>query len=507
MKFKNKLAALALVGALIGGGVATTAGTGSAEAHDNTASATCSALTVNAVYYETKPGKGEPTLTVNNPDYKPAVPGVPAVGYPTISVEIANPNYVPGKDGVPAVTKTEYLYKQLVTGKTKWMDSLTWNPGLGWYYAGESRTTEVTPAVPAVPAVGTPTTWVDQPNPAYVPAVPEIPAVGEPTKIIDNPEYVAPNAEPNSVKVWIDGVVVEDKFFGTNYSRVFDFGNKYVAHDWKVQITAWNDPTGSKGWTKTRTGTSTPCEIPVVGPKHNANGEATCGAYSITLYNQQGEYESAQTASFVTYIDGKFASTYAVAGGKQQTITGTFPEDSGNHQIIVRTGPAQGDEFVFSLDVTSDCVPPKPEPKVTEGEWSKPVVTCDNTVGDKIDIEREVTTTPWKLVDGQWVPDTENAKIETEKDTYTVTAEDIKALDCAVVVPPTEEPKPTATPTPAPKPVVAENTDGALAATGGDPVVTLWALTGGAMMVALGALSVLLAARRRQLAKQGTTED
>ena len=317
------------------------------------------------------PAVGEPTLTIDNPEYVPAVPGVPAQGEPTISVEVSNPDYKPA---VPAVTKTEYLYKQLVTGKTKWMDSKTWNPGLGWYYAHETRVVEVTPGQPAQ---GTPTIWVEQPNPYYVPAVPEIPAVGEPTIVIDNPDYVPASTEN-------------------------------VEHP---EVTC---PTG---------------------PNHNANGQAECGAWSITLYNQQEAGYEAATASFVVYIDGEFDNAYAVAGGEEQTITGAFAEDSGNHQVIVRTGPAQGDEFVFSLDVTSDCIAPQPEDDVTYGEWSKPVITCDSEVGDEVEVTREVTTTPYVLSENGWVPG--EAVVTTETDTYTVTEADIEALDCAVVTPPT----------------------------------------------------------------------
>lgn len=65
--------------------------------------------------------------TQPNPDYIPEV------------LEISHVEIVTDSPEILEVSHTEYLYKQLVTGKTKWQDSLTWNPGLGWYYAHETR--------------------------------------------------------------------------------------------------------------------------------------------------------------------------------------------------------------------------------------------------------------------------------------------------------------------------------------------------------------------------------
>lgn len=229
---------------------------------------------------------------------------------------------------------------------------------------------------------------------------------------------------------------------------------------------------------------ATACPPVEVGPKHNANGEAVCGAYSITLYNKQSEGELNATASYVVYIDGKFSEAHAVAANEELTITGNFAEDSGNHQVIVRTGPAQGDAFVLSLDVTSDCIAPQPEDDVVIGEWSKPVVTCDSEVGDEVEVTREVSTTEYVLSENGWVPG--EAVITTETDTYTVTAKDIEALDCAVVVPSTEQPKPTAK-------TAKTVSDSTLAATGGD--INPWLVGGGLLALILGGLGM---AYRRQ---------
>lgn len=233
---------------------------------------------------------------------------------------------------------------------------------------------------------------------------------------------------------------------------------------------------------------ATACAPVEVGPKHNANGEAQCGVYSITLYNPQAEGEINGTASYVVYIDGKFNQAYAVESGKTVVVSGAFDEDSGNHQVIVRTGPAQGDEFVFSLDVTSDCIAPQPEADVVVGEWSKLVITCENVVGDELDITREVTTTEYVLSENGWVPG--EAVVTTEEGTYTVTAEDIEALDCVITQPPTTVPAPVAA-----KPAVtkkAATTVDNLATTGGSADFGL--LGGAAALLLIG--GALVGARR-----------
>jgi len=118
-----------------------------------------SAATVPAEFcapvYETQP----------NPDYIPEVPEVSHVETVVITPE------------VPEVSHTEYLYKQHVTGKEKWRDSLTWNPGIGWYYAGETRTVI---DVPYQPAVTEEVVVID---------VPYQPAVGEPTIQVQTGEH------------------------------------------------------------------------------------------------------------------------------------------------------------------------------------------------------------------------------------------------------------------------------------------------------------------------------
>lgn len=270
------------------------------------------------------PGVGTPTIEAPNPDYVAEVPAIPAQGNPTISVEVTNPDYVPAKDAVYENHITEKEYKKY-KGKWPfgWWD-VQWFPveaqPHGWEWTGNVKMTPVE-VTPAQPAVGTPTIWVDQPNPAYVPEVPAVPAQGTPTIEVPNPDYVAPTTET-------------------------------VEHP------------------------AVTCPAP---PAHTATGATECGEWTITIGNEQEEGYENGTASFVLYIDGEFESAHAVMGGESTVLSGSFDEDSGTHEVIVRSGPAQGDRVVFSLIVESDCevtVPPTEEPtEPTEPEEPTTPVT------------------------------------------------------------------------------------------------------------------------------------
>lgn len=387
---------------LLAGGIVALSGT-AASAHTPEASATCDALTIEATYYETRPASGDPEIQIPNPDYVPATPGTPAVGTPTIVVE--NPDYVPAQPAVYEEQVTEREYKKW---KIWWWD-VQWfpanaNPG-GWTPTGNVRTEQVL-VTPEQPAQGTPT--IEVANPDYVPATPPTEAQGEPTITAPNPDYVAADDAPNTVTATVDGEQVLSESFGTDYSTTVPL-EKYTEHDWSVTITAWNDADGSKGWTKTITGTTTACEKPA-----------------------------------------------------------------------------------------------QPEPIVTTGEW----VTGDYACGDETVTEtREVTTTEHTWNGSEWVPG--EPVTTTEERTRDLTAEEIDALECEVVTPPTEEPEePTTEPKPAapeepksaaPAPTVAkaaatEAQADTLAQTGGADM-TAW-LLGALGMIAAGAAATVIRRKR-----------
>lgn len=56
-------------------------------------------------------------------------------------------------------------------------------------------------------------------------------------------------AGTNTVTVWVDGAVRVDTTFGAGVSISESFGDLYVAHSYRVRVTAWDDPSGGSNWT------------------------------------------------------------------------------------------------------------------------------------------------------------------------------------------------------------------------------------------------------------------
>lgn len=129
--------------------------------------------------------------------------------------------------------------------------------------------------------------------------------------------------------------------------------------------------------------------------------------------------------------------------------------------------------------------PPKPEPKVTVGEWKKGEPDCQF---GEVESTRTTYTTDWVWDDenGEWVEGETTETTETK--TEAVTEE-----DC--YVPPAPEPTTTPVPAKASTPVTPAASSG-LAQTGGETSLWLLPAAGLALLAGLGAVIRARAARR-----------
>ena len=91
---------------------------------------------------------------------------------------------------------------------------------------------------------------------------------GAPELNIDLSNYSSPpSGKHNTVSASIDGVtVLATTNFSTSYSHTFGAGSPYVSHTAHVAVYAWDDPTGSHGWSKTFDPTTDNCQKPTPGP-------------------------------------------------------------------------------------------------------------------------------------------------------------------------------------------------------------------------------------------------
>jgi hypothetical protein len=375
---KKPIAILAtgvIAAALAVGGVATTA-----SAHTNEVSSTCTALSVDLTNYAA---------------IVPEIPAVPAV-YNDYDETIVD---VPAVDAVDAVTHTEYEFKQWITGHTKWNADRWWNPGLGWYYDGNTRVVVDTPAQDAIPAV---------------------------THVVHHHDLVTPGqdaipAKVNTVVVTVDGATVEDTTFGSSFVKDYTFDNQYVAHDYTVTVRAWDD----SQYNVDASGTSTPCDVPVVPAVPAGTVTASCGVADVNLTNIAAEWTVNRTYAANVYIDGKYKETIAVFSGTPASAHYTFAEDSGEHTVTVKLDG----ETLTSATVQSDCevnVPTKPEDRV--------VVSSTDTQDCAAGTVTTVTTTSTygtTLIDNVWVEDAEPV-VTTDTTTRDQTADEKTACPTTV---------------------------------------------------------------------------
>ncbi|WP_265522453.1 hypothetical protein [Oerskovia flava] len=63
----------------------------------------------------------------------------------------------------------------------------------------------------------------------------------------------------NTVTVTIDDEVVEESEFGRSFRGTYAIPDPAVASEWEVDIVASDDRRGKRGWTRTESGTTTPC--------------------------------------------------------------------------------------------------------------------------------------------------------------------------------------------------------------------------------------------------------
>jgi uncharacterized repeat protein (TIGR01451 family) len=95
--------------------------------------------------------------------------------------------------------------------------------------------------------------------------------------------YVSHSTQKNHVKVTVNGAVVADEDFVQNFSRDFTAPDRYTSFSYEVVVTAWDDPSGSHGWSFTETGTSAPCEKPVEEPKGSFTQVCTATGAEVTI--------------------------------------------------------------------------------------------------------------------------------------------------------------------------------------------------------------------------------
>ena len=151
-----------------------------------------------------------------------------------------------------------------------------------------------------------------------------------------------------------------------------------------------------------------------VGPRTPTWPQELVTFYETSCYNLNVEYpkECGTQYQIDSYLNNQTTSSL---------LSGRFLNGPNNPKESFPSGA--GWDKTYKLVKNSDC-PPKPETKVEHGDWVTGEYGCDDT---QVTDTREVYTTTYSLVDGQWVG---NKVTTTEDRTRYLTAEEIDALFC-----------------------------------------------------------------------------
>jgi len=104
--------------------------------------------------------------------------------------------------------------------------------------------------------------------------------------------------QSNHVTVTVDGTVAESASFGDTFIKTYAWGSTAASHTWEVVVSAWDDPTGSKGWSVDQKGTVTGCETEVTpaaatstDPYCTAANTVGGGRYTLPTQQSGVEYQ------------------------------------------------------------------------------------------------------------------------------------------------------------------------------------------------------------------------
>jgi hypothetical protein len=102
---------------------------------------------------------------------------------------------------------------------------------------------------------------------AHTPQVALVCQQGNPKLTITLSYYTNHYYLNNTVSASIDGSsVLSTTNFKTSYSGSFNAGSSYLSHTAQVVIYAWDDPSGSHGWSKTINVSANACKNPTPSP-------------------------------------------------------------------------------------------------------------------------------------------------------------------------------------------------------------------------------------------------
>lgn len=473
MKFKSMVAASGITALIAGAAVLGLAAP--ADAHTPDAQATCEALTVDLKNYSAS---------------TEGTPGTDAV-YQDI------PHHDLVKDATPAVPE--------VTGAVKWVwnggnqaSAPSWTGASPWNQTSDTHPNHNTQIGVVYQQNNNPNgSWVYWQSIVITPGQDAQPAQYNDWvehKLITPAKEGTP-AKTNHVTITDNGASLVSTDFSTSYNHVFQSADKTIAHDYSVVVTAYDDPQGYHGWTKTINLHVDACELPPLTP--------VTGTISITVTPPTCD------ALFNTVLyDIPVGTSVAGYTGKGSVKAEdlnlgygvkTYPVDVAEGYVY--EGPSTVSFTLVPLPSTQDCTEKPANMKKHVHNEGQPNCTVHEVSVWDADYENEAVwndeTQSYEFLDTNW------QKVAGEESTRKTTAEECPAT---VVTPPTN-PTPTESAKPAsPEQVALVASEDVLASTGSNVDVMDLTLMALALAAAGGFILVVSEQERRRRERLANTQ-
>jgi hypothetical protein len=150
------------------------------------------------------------------------------------------------------------------------------------------------------------------------------------------------SAGQNHVTVTIDGGVVDDTDFNTSYHQQWAWSQQ-ADHTYTVSVLAWDDPNGTRGWSKTWTGSFKACQRATTSTSQPTTTSTvpvtTSTSQPSTTTTQPATTTSTQPSTTTTGQQTTTTGQQTTTTGQQTTTTGGQSTTTTGQQTTSTTAP------------------------------------------------------------------------------------------------------------------------------------------------------------------------
>ncbi|HEU0206239.1 MAG TPA: hypothetical protein VFQ74_06070 [Pseudolysinimonas sp.] len=196
---------------------------------------------------------------------------------------------------------------------------------------------------------------VASPANAHIPAISASCAAGVSVNLTS---YNNGHLNGNQVTVTMDGRVRDSQNFGETFLNTYAWTSIAATHTWEVVVSAWDDPTGSQGWSVDQKGSVTGCETEVTpaaatstNPYCTAAGVVGGGGYTIPTEQNGVQYQLWDGSKWADIASGAYAANPGAVIKIHAIATAGY---------TIKPGVDHAWTFTLTAPDASTCVVPTP---------------------------------------------------------------------------------------------------------------------------------------------------